>query len=209
MSIAADIARSVADLPEQKALPECVFSRITPAIYGDLRRLARCFMRGERSAHTLQPTAVLNEACLRLSQCDIHLNNATHVFRLVARNMRRVLVDHARERRRIKRNTPDADTFAMLQCPPVESTAPLDILDIDAALDALAERAPRAAIFLELRYFAGLDDIEISELCGVSRPTVERDCRFAKAFFMAYAKRKQVQSRYTGTAGSSEIDADD
>ena len=197
MSIAAEIARSIAASQAHNTTPSRVFARVTPDVYCDLRRLARSLMRGERPGHTLQPTAVVNEAFLRLSQSDIRLNDATHLFRIMAQSMRRVLVDHARERKRLKRTAPDAasdlhrpDTTS--QHISDDAAAPLDILDIDAALTELTEHAPRAAVLLELRYFAGLQDIEISELLGVSRPTVERECRFAKAFFVAYARRRRT-----------------
>jgi DNA-directed RNA polymerase specialized sigma24 family protein len=109
---------------------------------------------------------------------------------------------------RIKRSAlpeTEADFSAPIRFSSAESATPLDILDVDAALDALAEKAPRAAIFLELRYFAGLQDIEISELYGVSRPTVERECRFAKAFFISYAKHKQARCNCLAHIGSDEL----
>lgn len=194
MSIASDIAKSIARSPEQTTT-SCVFAQITPAVYADLRRLARYFMRGERGGHTLQPTAVVNEAVLRLSHSDVQLKDALHLFRLVAQTMRRVLVDHARERKRMKRNATQGNTepgsTTDSYSPPCPSPAPLDVLDIDAALDELAHRAPRAAALLELRYFAGLDDLEISELYGISRATVEREFRFAKASLISYGRRQR------------------
>jgi RNA polymerase sigma-70 factor (ECF subfamily) len=171
-----------------------VFTAITPEVYAQLRRLARSFMRGERKGHTLQPTAVLNEAFLRLSRAEIHPTDGAHLFRLVAQTMRRVLVDHARERKRMKRDATHvgSETDATTQTSEIDqSFAPLDVLDINAALDELGGIAPRAAVLLELRYFAGLDDVELGELCGVSRPTVEREVRLAKAFLIRYAKRRQ------------------
>lgn len=194
MSIASEVAKSIAQSPSQASTCSCVFSQITPAVYADLRRLARYFMRGERGGHTLQPTAVVNEAFVRLSHSDVQLKDALHLFRLVAQTMRRVLVDHARERNRLKRNATQSDTEISSRTepfPPSPSPAPLDVLDIDAALDELAQKTPRAAALLELRYFAGLDDTEISELYGISRPTVEREFRFAKAFLIAYGRRQQ------------------
>jgi RNA polymerase sigma-70 factor, ECF subfamily len=191
MSIAAQVAKSIAPSPEHESNSSGVFAQITPAVYADLRRLARCFMRGERGGHTLQPTAVVNEAFLRLSRSDVQLKDALHLFRLLAQTMRRVLVDHARERKRIKRTAglTDPGDLWIAEYAPCESPASLDLLDMDAALDELADKAPRAAALLELRYFAGLEDVEISELCGISRPTVERDFRFAKAFLIAYGRR--------------------
>jgi RNA polymerase sigma-70 factor (ECF subfamily) len=197
MSIASEVAKSLAELPAHEASAARVFAQITPAMYADLRRLARYFMRGEREGHTLQPTAVVNEAFLRLSRSDVQPNDRLHLFRLVAQTMRHVLVDHARERKRIKRSAVQADTDAASITEPFgtsQSPAPIDVLDIDAALDELAERAPRAAALLELRYFAGLEDVEIGELYGISRPTVEREFRFAKAFLIAYGRRNNLPS---------------
>jgi RNA polymerase sigma-70 factor (ECF subfamily) len=192
MSIAAQVAKSIAQSTAHESNSSKVLAQITPAVYADLRRLARSFMRGERGGHTLQPTAVVNEAFLRLSRSDVQLKDALHLFRLLAQTMRRVLVDHARERKRIKRTATLTDTEALSiddEYPPSQSPARLDLLDMDAALDELADKAPRAAAFLELRYFAGLEDVEISELYGVSRPTVEREFRFAKALLIAYGRR--------------------
>ncbi|HEX2244426.1 MAG TPA: ECF-type sigma factor [Gammaproteobacteria bacterium] len=194
MSIASEITGSIAPLPRDDLGASRVFAGITPDLYADLRRLARCFMRSERGGHTLQPTAVVNEAFLRLSRADIRLKDTLHLYRLVAQTMRRVLVDHARERNRMKRDpTRDVQAEPVTEPgPPFQSAAPLDILDIDAALNELADRMPRAAALLELRYFAGLEDVEISELYGISRATVEREFRFAKAFLVAYGRRERL-----------------
>lgn len=205
MSIASEVAKSIAQPSGEATGSSRVFAQITPAVYADLRRLARYFMRGERGGHTLQPTAVVNEAVLRLSHSDVQLKDALHLFRLVAQTMRRVLVDHARERNRLKRNATQRDTESSSSTepyPPSPSPAPLDVLDIDAALDELANRAPRAATLLELRYFAGLDDVEISELYGISRATVEREFRLAKAFLIAYGRKQHSQVDEAMAAGT-------
>ena len=172
MSIASTLAgliREDASLSGPQTLPQ-----LTPQIYADLRRLAHSVMRAERNGHTLQPTAVLNEAFSRLIRARVNTKDATHFFRLAARAMRHVLVDYARQRGRQKHEPVE----------PLESDeiSNLDILDIDRALIALEAKAPRAAQIIELRYFAGLDDSEISAICNVSHTTVERECRFARAF---------------------------
>ena len=189
MSIAATLAKLLEDdraLHGPQTLPQ-----LTPSVYADLRRLARSVMRGERAGHTLQPTAVVNEAFSRLIRAEINTKDAPHFFRLAAQTMRHVLIDYAKQRNRVKRETPTVDEMQVLTDDgwvANDSVIPLDVLDIDRALIALAEKAPRAAYFLELRYFAGLEDAEISVICDVSKTTVERECRFARAFLNAFSK---------------------
>lgn len=194
MSIAATLAKLLEEdreLNGPQTLPQ-----LTPSLYADLRRLARSVMRGERAGHTLQPTAVVNEAFSRLIRAEVDTKDAQHFFRLAAQTMRHVLIDYAKQRNRTKRETPTVGEMQVLAHEgwlASESATPLDVLDIDRALNALAERAPRAAYFLELRYFAGLEDAEISVICDVSKATVERECRFARAFLNAFSKSNQRQ----------------
>jgi len=193
MSIAAALAKL---LEEDRALhgPQTL-PQLTPVIYADLRRLARSVMRGERAGHTLQPTAVVNEAFSRLIRAEVNTKDAPHFFRLAAQTMRHVLIDYAKQRNRAKRDAPTLGEMQVLADEgwTTESVTPLDVLDIDRALNALAEKAPRAAHFLELRYFAGLEDAEISVICDVSKTTVERECRFARAFLNAFSKSSKKQ----------------
>jgi RNA polymerase sigma factor (TIGR02999 family) len=189
MSIAAALAKL---LEEDRALhgPQTL-PQLTPTLYADLRRLAHSVMRGERAGHTLQPTAVVNEAFSRLIRAEVDTKDAQHFFRLAAQTMRHVLIDYAKQRNRTKRDTPTIGEMQVLAHEgwlASDSATPLDVLDIDHALNALAEKAPRAAYFLELRYFAGLEDAEISVICDVSKATVERECRFARAFLNAFSK---------------------
>jgi RNA polymerase sigma factor (TIGR02999 family) len=160
--------------------------------------MAHSVMKAERAGHTLQPTAVLNEAFSRLMRSQICTRDAVHFFRLAAQTMRHVLIDHARGRNRDKRAVPSAGELrAITEATWLgsESSLQLDMLDIDRALTALAEKAPRAAHLMELRYFAGLADAEISVLCNISKTTVERECRFGRAFL-----RLQVELRQGKTA---------
>lgn len=193
MSIAAALAKL---LEQDRALhgPQTL-PQLTPDVYADLRRLAHSVMRGERAGHTLQPTAVVNEAFSRLIRSRVDTKDAPHFFRLAAQTMRHVLIDYAKQRNRTKRETPTVDEMQLLADEGWTngSVTPLDVLDIDSALTALAEKAPRAAHFLELRYFAGLEDAEISIICDVSKATVERECRFARAFLNAFSKSNKQQ----------------
>lgn len=195
MSIAATLAKLLEEdrgLHGPQTLPQ-----LTPDVYADLRRLAHSVMRGERAGHTLQPTAVVNEAFSRLIRAQVDTKDAPHFFRLAAQTMRHVLIDYAKQRNRTKRGTPTVDEMQLLADEGWTngSVTPLDVLDIDRALIALAEKAPRAAYFLELRYFAGLEDAEISIICDVSKATVERECRFARAFLNAFSKSNQKHDR--------------
>lgn len=206
MSIAAALVKLLQEdreLHGPQTLPQ-----LTPSVYADLRRLARSVMRNERAGHTLQPTAVVNEAFSRLIRAEIDTTDAQHFFRLAAQAMRHVLIDYAKQRNRTKRETPTLGEMQVLAHEgwlASESATPLDVLDIDRALNALAEKAPRAAYFLELRYFAGLEDVEISVICDVSKATVERECRFARAFLNAFSKSSLRQERVAHVEIKEEV----
>jgi RNA polymerase sigma factor (TIGR02999 family) len=158
--------------------------RLTPLVYDELRRLARNYMRAERSGHTLQATAVVHEAFLRLIQANVALQDRTHFFALAAKLMRRVLVDHAKSRSRIKRSggiseSPSGDTMAL----PGTGTD-VDVIALDDALDSLLQLEPRLAQVIELHYFGGLTYDQIAEAGGASAATVHRDIRLARAWLL-------------------------
>lgn len=189
MSLSAQIANSLRDAGATAG--DFAFGQLTPEHYARLRLVAHSIMRSERPGHTLQPTAVLHEAINRLVRARAVANDSAHFFRLASQAMRHVLTDYARQRRREKRLLPVADAMSVTvyeKWMATDSITPLDALDIDRALDALARKAPRAAQLLELRYFAGLEDAEISAICNISRATVERECRFARAFLILLGK---------------------
>lgn len=151
-------------------------------IYGELRRIAAGLLRRERPEHTLQPTALVHEAYLRLSgQRGLDWRDRAHFFGLAATVMRRVLVDHARARNARKRRREDGAPVTLS----VESGPEAELLDLDAALVDLAARHPRPARVVELRYFADLDIAEIATCLEVSEMTVKRDWRFARAWLRA------------------------
>jgi RNA polymerase sigma factor (TIGR02999 family) len=155
--------------------------RLTPLVYDELRRLARNYMRAERGGHTLQATAVVHEAFLRLIQTNIALQDRAHFFALASRLMRRVLVDHAKSRSRIKRS-------AGVREPVVEDTAPpvasFDVVALDEALESLQQLEPRLAQVIELHYFGGLTYDQIAAAAGASAATVHRDIRLARAWLL-------------------------
>jgi RNA polymerase sigma factor (TIGR02999 family) len=155
--------------------------KLTPLVYGELRRLAARRMRGERRDHTLQPTSLVHEAYLKLVQSDVSWQDRTHFFAVAARMMRRILVDHARQRRRNKRGGAAVRVTLDLSQHAGAVVTP-DVLDIDIALDALAALDPRKSHLVELHFFAGLTYPELAQALHISEATVHRELRFAKAW---------------------------
>ncbi len=156
--------------------------RLTPLVYDELRRLARNYMRAERGSHTLQATAVVHEAFLRLIQANVELQDRAHFFALASRLMRRVLVDHAKSRSRIKRNAGVRGlSIGDPDPPPVTN---FDVIALDDALESLVRLEPRLAQVIELHYFGGLTYEQIAAAAGASTATVHRDIRLARAWLL-------------------------
>ena len=153
--------------------------RLLPLVYDELHGLAQQCMRGERSGHTLQATALVNEAYLRLVSGPVNWQDRAHFFAMAATAMRRVLVDHARSKGRQKRAGVQVSLDeSMMVLPDKED----ELLAIDEALNDLAKRDERAARVIELHYFGGLTYDETAEALGISPATVDRDLRFARAW---------------------------
>jgi RNA polymerase sigma factor (TIGR02999 family) len=157
---------------------------LVPLVYEELHKLAGHYLRHERMGHTLQPTALVHEAYLRLSGLrETRLQNRAHFYGASANVMRRVLVDHARRRNAAKRGGGD-----MPLARPPEFDTPvdvrLDLVALDRALDQLTSLAPEKAKVVELRYFGGLSVDETAEYLGVSERTVTRHWRFARAWLL-------------------------
>ncbi|MEO6871659.1 MAG: sigma-70 family RNA polymerase sigma factor [Chthoniobacterales bacterium] len=155
-------------------------AELTPLIYEELRRLAHHHMGGQRPDHTLQTTALVNEAYLRLAdQSQVNWQNRAHFFAVAARAMRQILVDYARSQGARKRGggafKVELDEAALVS--PVEAK---EIVDLHEALEQLSELDARKAQVVELRYFGGLNYDEIAEVLQTSRATVRRDWEFAK-----------------------------
>lgn len=158
--------------------------RLTPLVYDELRRLAYGYLRHQGNDHTLQATALVHEAYLKLAGGKPELESRGHFLAVAAKAMRHILVDHARSHRRAKRGG-DADEIPIEELPGGElaaSARSLDVLALDAALDALRARSPRAADIVEMRYFGGLTAEEIAAATGVSTATVSRDLRVGQAW---------------------------
>lgn len=152
-------------------------------VYRELKAMAGARLVQERSGHTLQATALVNEAYLRLAPGDEQWENRAHFFGSAARAMRRILVDHARRHQASKRGGDVRQvTFADLDVAAEEPD--LDLLALDQALDDLAKAEPRLAEVVNLRYFAGLGIAETAELLGTSPATVKRDWTYARAWLL-------------------------
>ena len=153
---------------------------LTPIVYGELRRIAAAYLHRERRDHTLQPTALVNEAYVRLVR-DAHLQatNRTHFFVLAAKLMREILVDHARRHRAGKRGS--GNKLTLCENDAVGAAPEVDLIALDKALDKLARLDERQGRIVELRFFGGLTEDEIAEALGLSRITVAREWRLAKA----------------------------
>src|ERR1700687_207829 len=157
--------------------------RLIAFIYPELHRLAAHYLRLERPDHTLQTTALVHEAYLRLfgGNAGIAWQNRSHFFAVAARQMRRILVDHARARNAVK--GPGLRTRLPLEAVRDVGEQPdEDVLALDEALSALARVDPRASEVVELRFFGGLEEREAAHVLGVSVPTLKRDWNFAKAW---------------------------
>jgi RNA polymerase sigma factor (TIGR02999 family) len=155
--------------------------RLTPAVYGELRRLAGAYLRRERPGHTLKPTELVSEAFLRLAGGEHpSYEDRVQFFAVAARHMRRILVDHARRRTAQKRGGRDrAVTFDEGL---VSGDRPDELVALDDALEALAAMNERKARAVELHYFGGMGHKEIASALGVHQNTVARDLRLAEAW---------------------------
>src|SRR5213594_280411 len=161
---------------------DAALAELTPLVYEELRHLAHHFMEGQRLDHTLQTTALVNEAYLRLAdQTNPRWQNRAHFFAVAARAMRQILVSYARSQRSQKRGGGalklDLDEAALVS--PEESK---EIVDLHEALESLATLDSRKAQVVELKYFGGLTYDEIAEVLKISRVTVRRDWEFAKVW---------------------------
>jgi RNA polymerase sigma factor (TIGR02999 family) len=156
--------------------------RLVPLVYRDLKRRAAAYLRQERRNHTLQPTAVVHEAFLRLAGHDrIAWQNRAHFFGIASQMMRRILVDHARAHRAAKR----PDQALRVECHDrIAATEPPDceLLALDEALTELGARDARQAQIVELRYFGGLTEQEVATVLSLSRTTVTREWIAARAW---------------------------
>ncbi len=160
-----------------------VREQLLPVVYDELRRVAAAYLARERVDHTLQPTALVHEAYLKLvDQTALRYEGRAQFFALAARAMRQILVDHARTKGRLKRGGGGARlTLDDNQPTPTELSIP-DLLAIDEALEKLSRLDERKARLVEMRFFAGLSSDEAAEALGIARSTAAEDWRFTKAW---------------------------
>ena len=161
---------------------QSALDRLYPLVYEELRRLARSYMKREHKGHTLQTTALINEAYVRLvDQHNVHWQNRSHFFAISAQIMRRILVDHARRYLQTKRGG-GALRVSLDEVMIVASERSEEVLLLDEALGNLARLDPRRCQVVELRYFAGLNNEEIASVLKISENTVMRDWNLARAW---------------------------
>ena len=166
--------------------------QLVPLIYEELHRLAARYMRREHPGHTLQTTALVNEAyCKLIDQKNVQWQNRAHFFGIAAQAMRRILVDHARSRLRLKRggavNKISLDESALIPQPEMK-----ELISLDDALTRLGEFDPQKSRIVEMKFFGGLSMEEIAEVEKVSKSTIEREWRKAKAWLHHEVQKDQT-----------------
>ena len=161
---------------------------LMPLVYNELRRLASNYLRRERKNHTLQPTALVNEAYLKLvDQRSPHWQNRAQFYGVAAQMMRRILVDHARQHQAAKRGGSDQQRLSItsagqLGAKQLASEPAIDLLALHEALEELTSFDPQQGRIVELKFFGGLSIEETAEVMGISHATVERDWKMARAW---------------------------
>jgi len=161
---------------------QAALDKLYPLVYDELRQMAHRFMRRERKGHTLQTTALIHEAYLRLvDRKDAHWTNRSHFFGMSAQIMRRILVDHARRYAYVKRGG-GAQKVSLDEAALVTKDRARELLLLNEALEGLEKLDPRRSKVVELRYFGGLSNAEIAELLKISSNTVTRDWNMARAW---------------------------
>ena len=153
-----------------------------PLIYNELRALAKRYMRGERSGHTLQTTALVHEAYIKLGGVtEISWESRAHYLRVASQAMRRVLIDHARRKKADKKGG-KRTREPLDRAADIMEKASVDLLELDSAIDKLAKIDPQLAQVVELRFFGGLTVEETAKVIGISKTTVKEDWSLAKAW---------------------------
>jgi RNA polymerase sigma factor (TIGR02999 family) len=172
---------------------KAALDEMTPVMYDELRRLARHFLAAERPEHTLQPTALVHEAYLRLvGQRSVDWRNRAHFLGIAATIMRRILLKHAEARNAAKRQG-HAAALSLEDALGVFTNPQVDMLSLNRSLDELAKLDPRQGRVVELRYFGGLSIEETAEVLGISPATVKREWSTARLWLMQAMEGPAVQ----------------
>ena len=162
---------------------QAALEKLMPLVYSELRRLASNYLRRERGEHTLQPTALVNEAYLKLiDQRNAKWQNRAHFFGISAQLMRRILVDHARQHQAVKRGGSGQQRVSITTVEKLAKEPEVDLLALNEALDELARMDPQQGRIVELKFFGGRQIDEIAEVLGIGHATVERDWKLARAW---------------------------
>ena len=173
-----------------------VLSDLLPLVYDELRRLADNYLRRERAGHTLQPTALVHEAYLRLiGQKPIDWQNRAHFFGVAARLMREILIEYARAKNRLKRGGEFKTIIALDDAVSFSNDKQLDVIAIDEALSQLEKLDERQARIVEMKFFGGLNIEEIAEVLSISPATVKREWSTAKLFLYKILNSQSNESR--------------
>lgn len=190
-------------LRDWKEGDEQAFGQLVPLVYEKLRGLARLELKGERAGHSLQPTDLVHDAYGRMVDLELSWQDRVHFYRMAARTMRRVLVDHARARRAEKRGG-DAVVVSLTDVRGQPEQPASDVLDLNQALERLGEQEERLSQAIELYYFGGLTHREIAHALGVSEATVDRDLRFARAWLRRELEPPAPSATATGPTSRDE-----
>lgn len=181
-------------LHEWRRGDKAALDRLTPLVYDELRRIAHRYMRQERGGHTLETTALVNEAYLRLAGRErVEWQDRAHFFAVTAQVMRHVLIDHARNRRYAKRGGA-AQQVPLEEAHAMSAERAAELLALDEALEKLARLDPRKARVVELRYFGGLSLEETADALEVSVMTVRRDWRAARAWLYKEMRNDELKT---------------
>lgn len=177
-------------LVEWREGDQAALDRLMPLVYDQLRRIAHRYVQRERDGHTLQTSALVNEAYLRLADQKVVWQNRSHFFAVTARVMRHILIDHAR-RRRYAKHGGDAHQVSIDEAATMSLERAAELIALEEALDELAQLDQRKSQVVEFRYFGGLSLEETAEALNISLMTVRRDWRAAKAWL--YRRLKETE----------------
>ena len=177
-------------LQKWRAGDESALNELTPVVYEELKRLARGIFKSERADHTLQPTALVNEAFLGLVGTDVGWQDRAHFFALAARMMRRILVNHANARKASKRGD-GVKPLPLDDALVIDPASDQQVIALNECIEALQSLDERKAQILELHYFGGLTYQEMAETMDLSTSTLDREIRFARAWLQKELATKQ------------------